>query len=1443
MSHVESELLAYLDGELSPADVRSVEAHLASCSTCRATLDELRALSAGMAETVPAIYESVHLSAEADTRIRSALAAERARLERRGSLQQGLAGMWSGLLGVGRPLSKAAIPLMAVFLTVLSLNSVRLPVQAGAQQTVVLGQDTLAPGSQAALRVVVRDTANDQPVANANVAIQLRQAGLAKTVYSGSTDATGSAPVQFAVPADWQGSAELVVNTESELGDDQVVAPILLERSYRLLLSSDKPVYQPGEILHLRTLALGQVDGKPAAGTTIRFEVVDPTGREVAAQDRVASEYGIASMDFPLPADAAFGQHQIRAILGDTISELSVTLGQAPLPKFRVDVLPDAPYYQPGDQLTGGVRASYFYGKPVAGAPVSLKLVGTRPGADPLAGDQVVFSAEQAGTTDDTGTFIFQFDLPVLPVDAFAEDDTLMLALETTVTDPAGDSEFGWQKTTLARQPILIDVVPEDGVLHTGVENILYVLTSYPDGQPAPTSLQVQIGAAASFDQVTNDYGLAEVRYTPRSGAEGDRQVSVTATDAAGHVARTIVALPLDEAAETLLLRTDRALYEVGETMAVETIATGAGNAVYLDVIKGGQTLLTTSGLIEDGKATLAVDLTPELAGTLELNAYQVGNDDALLRDSRAIVVDAPEDLQVDISTDKAEYRPGEEAQVTIQTSRAGEGAESAVGLSVVNEAVYAQREYQPGFARAYFLLDQELQSTGLSLPSGSAAAGDAQNRAAVRDAQQLAAKASWAAYGGQDYSLATRSVDDDSRSQVNAQRQRTFSRLSLVIGLALILASIAVAIVVINGLRRSGVLGQAAGRLLLTVIILLVAGAALLFLTQSLLATLPSTLAAVVLAATGLVWFVLLLALFVYGVRRRDHRAQYVALWLFTYAVLLALLAFAASQGATLASIWLILLAGSFGLLLAALLLFGWGLRAEGAKAAGAVTLMLALLVMPLVVALNAVDLSGSDVIKSIAGPSVYGLNGGLLTGCAAPAAAPRAGDQSPDRNLQDRAAPAAPQVESASGEAIATPAGEVEQSAAVAEPQPETAELAPAEAPAEAAVEAPLAAKQTAPQPTATAQPEVAGAALTLSEPISTPVAPLFSLVTPTATVEISTFLPLPAAQAITETAEASALAAGFPVTASEVLTSSIAELRIPITATLTPTATVTVTPTLLGGLEPRRAAAESLTPTATTQSEDVAAAALVASPTPTIAPPTPTATPEPIAPSPAPLPTPEAIATLAPELSSAPAVETSVPTPEPTPTPAIGLTDTAVAAEEVRVKEIPAPTSVPLEALPIIRERFPQTLYWNPEVITDANGRVQVAIPTGGAITSWRIMAQAVDRNGKLGSSTALLTVFQPLFLVPNVPTSMLLGEEAAGQVQIYNYGSEPQTVTLTSHATPGLQLSQSEFRVTVGPNDVVSVPVLLRATQVGAQTATWVAIGDSAQDARQITMTVK
>ena len=54
VKHITPWLNAYLDGELSAAQLRQVEKHLAECDECQAELEQMRSLSALLHETVPA---------------------------------------------------------------------------------------------------------------------------------------------------------------------------------------------------------------------------------------------------------------------------------------------------------------------------------------------------------------------------------------------------------------------------------------------------------------------------------------------------------------------------------------------------------------------------------------------------------------------------------------------------------------------------------------------------------------------------------------------------------------------------------------------------------------------------------------------------------------------------------------------------------------------------------------------------------------------------------------------------------------------------------------------------------------------------------------------------------------------------------------------------------------------------------------------------------------------------------------------------------------------------------------------------------------------------------------------------------------------------------------------------------------------------------------------
>ena len=99
--------------------------------------------------------------------------------------------LWAGLLLAALVLGGLAG--LAVFYA-------RLPENLSQHETLVLGQSRWAPGSEALVRVLVRDGSTGKPLANASVEAQLQPAD--KVVFSGVTDATGTALVRLKVPAD-----------------------------------------------------------------------------------------------------------------------------------------------------------------------------------------------------------------------------------------------------------------------------------------------------------------------------------------------------------------------------------------------------------------------------------------------------------------------------------------------------------------------------------------------------------------------------------------------------------------------------------------------------------------------------------------------------------------------------------------------------------------------------------------------------------------------------------------------------------------------------------------------------------------------------------------------------------------------------------------------------------------------------------------------------------------------------------------------------------------------------------------------------------------------------------------------------------------------------------------------------------------------------------------
>src|SRR5262249_48558727 len=196
----------------------------------------------------------------------------------------------------------------------------------------------------------------------------------------------------------------------------------------------------------------------------------------------------------------------------------------------------------------------------------------------------------------------------------------------------------------------------------------------------------------------------------PWWGQKSYLDIGMQVNDKKGPAISFVTAINADPFGENVVLRLDKAIYRGGDTAQVD-IRTSAGlPTVYLDVVKGGQTLLTKWLDVKGGKAAHKLDLPQTVFGTVELHAYQMLAGGEILRDTRVIYVQPSNDLKIDVQADKGEYLPGGEGKIRFSvTDATGKPTAAALGVIIVDEAVYALQEMQPGLEKVYFTLQQEL--------------------------------------------------------------------------------------------------------------------------------------------------------------------------------------------------------------------------------------------------------------------------------------------------------------------------------------------------------------------------------------------------------------------------------------------------------------------------------------------------------------------------------------------------------------------------------------------------------------------------------------------------------------------------------------------------------------------------------------------------------------
>lgn len=614
---------------------------------------------------------------------------------------------------------KKKILLAALFLSmlVLLLSNAGRFILALKTGVAVVAPEIWIPGRNISIKVSTFSLISSKPVSSMVDAYLLNSNGFKVTsVFKGLTGNDGSLYASVVVPNLEPGVYKLVVKSSGIL-EGMVEVPVRIQRSFRVLITTDKPWYQPGQTLHFRVLVWEANGGYRACpNTSLTVSLVNPDGVKVFKHSLVTDDYGVAFCDIPLSRELKQGRYRVKVEIGDYTQEVTVNIKEYVLPKFRVDLGFQKTWYLLGEKIYGRVNASYFFGKPVVGnVTVSVQAY--------LGEWRTVW--QYYGSTDEEGFMEFIFDAPSYLVGLDISRGKAEIVVNATVVDGSGHAETASRKLVISDTPFIVGAVTLKEEFMPSEEYPVYLVVRYPDGAPVKdASIDVEVrtgnGSLLSRHTLRTDHaGIAALSIIPPD--TGEILLSVGCLDNHGYYGdyKFTFRSKTEGGGFTVWVRSDKPSYRVGEEIDITVLVRKPNlkvrsDWVYLDVISplDKSTLYTGSARLENGTAEFKLVALNTYTPFVLVRAYAIGPDMEFYSDWLKVDVQPQGKMKVEVKPDRDEYLPGEDCSVRISVldPDGEEVRDCVVCISIVDSSLLALAEQRPGFEEVFYMLSKEYQ-------------------------------------------------------------------------------------------------------------------------------------------------------------------------------------------------------------------------------------------------------------------------------------------------------------------------------------------------------------------------------------------------------------------------------------------------------------------------------------------------------------------------------------------------------------------------------------------------------------------------------------------------------------------------------------------------------------------------------------------------------------
>ena len=481
----------------------------------------------------------------------------------------------------------------------------------------------------------------------------------------------GAGSVGLAVP---QEAGDYFLEVSVEGLEEEERAAVEVEDAVLLLVETDKPIYKPGQTVHIRVMTLDT--GLRPLPSAVTIEMQDAKGIKVFKREATTDDYGMTTLDLPLSTEPNLGVWKLTALAGEQRTQLDVRVEEYVLPKYEVSVDTERQWALADERIKGTVKGEYSFGKPVVG---EVEVVASR-----YVGQWEEYARFSASIDGEV-----VFELP--PVGYVAGVPQAggqgNVRLDVTVREKGtGYEESATELFTVASAPVVLKVIPDSSVFKPGLEMGYLVIAETPDGQPVDKLVGAQF---TYFDKNFDGVGGKVVDFPTTNGTALLRETAPVEA----------VSMTLDVAGAPLfsqraghspsgnfihLEQVTQGNIRVGDAVHFRVNSTREARNFYYEVLSRGTVLFSDVSAGPDIRFPASQLMSP----SSRLLVYQILPNNEIAADYLPFTVEAsyPHDVRVDFSAD--EVRPGDAVDIGVRTQ-----GEARVGLATVDKSVFILAE------------------------------------------------------------------------------------------------------------------------------------------------------------------------------------------------------------------------------------------------------------------------------------------------------------------------------------------------------------------------------------------------------------------------------------------------------------------------------------------------------------------------------------------------------------------------------------------------------------------------------------------------------------------------------------------------------------------------------------------------------------------------------